>query len=530
MRTIIEKAKKEKFPLYAAFLDLRKAYDSVNRKMLWDKLESLGLDDRSIDILKSLYRNNTRQIKIGRDTTKPLRCTRGVRQGCPLSPTLFALFTQDLPDTLSQKTQGVPLGDTRVNIICYADDIMLVAQNKEDLNQQIDTVITEIEKRDLEINFDKSAIMIMNEERITENTKGNTNDKQWEIKTKIRRHSQTAKIKIKIVEEYKYLGIILHNKEGFKQHREKKTGTLRMKLGMMKARCGQTEDRLMTGRAMWSSMMTKNATFGANVIPTTKTWRTQLDRIHWQAGRWIVGASQNTSHERIAKELGWASLETEINIGKLCYLARAMKMEESRWPKIALRDMQRRGAQYTYIKEMQGLKLKYNIPHSIITVQNHGYNIRRHIKHIESTKNPNPNTNTQECQHQGPTPEHKNKYLGTYKSKLWLRRARTHDWWNLLGGPQRKTCPICSTQTNCIINHIIKSEGHCGKENQSQNEIECESLWNGSEEDQRKINGWIREWVETRKKDSNRLREVQPTQQEPDNTTGNTQHPTPIII
>lgn len=192
--------------------------------------------------------------------------------------------------------------------------------------------------------------------------------------------------------------------------------------------------------------------------------------------------------------------------------------------------MQRRGAQYTYIKEMQGLKLKYNIPHSIITVQNHGYNIRRHIKHIESTKNPNPNTNTQECQHQGPTPEHKNKYLGTYKSKLWLRRARTHDWWNLLGGPQRKTCPICSTQTNCIINHIIKSEGHCGKENQSQNEIECESLWNGSEEDQRKINGWIREWVETRKKDSNRLREVQPTQQEPDNTTGNTQHPTPIII
>ena len=187
-------------------------------------------------------------------------------------------------------------------------------------------------------------------------------------------------------------------------------------------------------------MMIKNAIFGVNVIPTAKTWRSQLDRIHWQAGRWIVGVSKNTSRERVAKELGWVPIETEMNIAKICYLARVIKMEESRWPKIALRDIQRRGSQYTYVMEMKGLKLKYNIPHSIIMVQNHGINIRRHFIHIESTKTPNPYT--QECQHQGPTPGHKNKYLGTYLSKLWLRRARTHDWWNLLGSSQRKTCPI----------------------------------------------------------------------------------------
>ena len=144
VRTIMEKSKKEKFPLYAAFLDLRKAYDSVNREMLWDKLESLGLDSRSIGILKSLYRNNTRQIKIGMDTTKLLRCTRGVRQGCPLWPTLF---TQDLPDTLSQNTQGVPLGGTRVNIVCYAIGVVRVPPRKDILEEDRKKYIQQLYRR-----------------------------------------------------------------------------------------------------------------------------------------------------------------------------------------------------------------------------------------------------------------------------------------------------------------------------------------------------------------------------------------------
>ena len=68
---------------------------------------------------------------------------------------------------------------------------------------------------------------------------------------------------------------------------------------------------------------------------------------------------------------------------------------------------------------MQGIKLKYNIPHSIIMVQNHGFNIRKHFKYIEATKKNIPNT--QECQHQGSMPGYKNKNLGTYILKQWLR-------------------------------------------------------------------------------------------------------------
>ena len=206
-----------------------------------------------------------------------------------------------------------------------------------------------------------------------------------------------------------------------------------------------------------------------------------------EAGRWIVGVSKNTSHERVAKELGWQSIETEKDIAKLCYQARIMKMEKHRWPNIALTDMQRRGSQYGYIKEIQGIKLRYDIPQDILRVQNHGFNIRRHIRQHQITQATN--SNTQECQHQGPTPGYmKSRYLGTYPSKLWLRRARTHDWWNILGNFQRRTCPVCSTPTGCIINHIIQSEGQCGKDKPPQNGMECDSIWNGDEEDQRKIN------------------------------------------
>ena len=87
---------------------------------------------------------------------------------------------------------------------------------------------------------------------------------------KIRKTNGNTLGEIRIVEEYRYLGVTLHTKNLFKSHREKKANTVKLKLGILKARCGQAEDRTLTGKAMWSGMITKGTLFGSNVIDTPK--------------------------------------------------------------------------------------------------------------------------------------------------------------------------------------------------------------------------------------------------------------------
>ena len=66
-----------------------------------------------------------------RGCTQQIQCDKGVRQGCPLSPTLFALYTNDLMSELSGF--GVKLVNQSVKGLMYADDVALIAESGADL-------------------------------------------------------------------------------------------------------------------------------------------------------------------------------------------------------------------------------------------------------------------------------------------------------------------------------------------------------------------------------------------------------------
>ena len=74
--------------LYAAFLDLEKAYDTVGRAGLWEALTQYGVKGR---ILESCTRIVKLQ-KVGEEITDWFEVQKGVRQGCPMSPLLFNIY------------------------------------------------------------------------------------------------------------------------------------------------------------------------------------------------------------------------------------------------------------------------------------------------------------------------------------------------------------------------------------------------------------------------------------------------------
>ena len=85
-----------KKPLYVCFLDLKKAFDTVNRNLLFQKLCSVGIRGKMLRVIQNLFSDNPANILVDGFLSLEFVTNRGVLQGSKLGPILFNLFINDL--------------------------------------------------------------------------------------------------------------------------------------------------------------------------------------------------------------------------------------------------------------------------------------------------------------------------------------------------------------------------------------------------------------------------------------------------
>ncbi|VDO61486.1 unnamed protein product [Schistosoma margrebowiei] len=116
------------------FLDLKAAFDSVDREILWQYLSLKGVPQKYINLVKALYLNTTSRVRAYGELSSTFAASSGVRQSCPLSPFLFNFIIDLLMEITFSSTefsgidllQGGPLIDLE-----YADDIVLFGENAD---------------------------------------------------------------------------------------------------------------------------------------------------------------------------------------------------------------------------------------------------------------------------------------------------------------------------------------------------------------------------------------------------------------
>ena len=162
LQQIIEKYLENGKPIYALFLDYSKAFDSVSHIGLWKILKKLNTPSHIIQLFQSLYEDCTAVVRLNCGTTDDININRGVRQGCPASPILFNLYTEQIVrESADRCEQGLKVSGKLINNLRYADDTVLLAESQEGLQELADTVNGAGVKRDLHLNIKKTKAMVI---------------------------------------------------------------------------------------------------------------------------------------------------------------------------------------------------------------------------------------------------------------------------------------------------------------------------------------------------------------------------------
>ena len=146
--------------VHCAFIDMTKAFDKLNVNFLILKLKSKNLPKSVIKIIERMYLDTNVRIKFNGVTSDEWRVGNGVRQGGILSPYLFNFYINDIIEEISNLDVGCSLGMEKMNLICYADDIVLISPSANGLQYLIDRISSLLIQHGMVINVGKSSYIV----------------------------------------------------------------------------------------------------------------------------------------------------------------------------------------------------------------------------------------------------------------------------------------------------------------------------------------------------------------------------------
>ena len=342
LRQIQEKAREQNKPLYMLFIDLTKAFDTVNREALWHVLSKVGVPDNLKNIIMSLHDGMKARVVLNGKTSSCFNVSNGTKQGCVLAPVLFAIFfAVMLMYAFPDSSFGIPLTYrytgglfnnqrlkaktltimTKILDLLFADDCALVTHSLIEMQEVADAFSASCSAFGLTISTKKTELVF----QPPPNYSG--------ILHPI---IEINNVKINTTEKFTYLGSTVTNKALLNEE-------IIARISKASSRFGRLRDKLWNKHEI--SLPTKIMVYKAVVIPTllygSEAWTPykvmikKLDSFHMRCLRQICRIKwfDKVTNVEVLQKCNIPGIESFLIKNQLRWVGHVVRMPEDRAPK-----------------------------------------------------------------------------------------------------------------------------------------------------------------------------------------------------
>ena len=298
--------------LYVSFIDFSKAFDMVNRIILFYKLISGGWKGRVIDTFRSLYGKTHFRVKRNWKLSSPVDSNLGVNQGGISSGLMFRKYMSDLSTYLSKEV-GIVISNEIIAHILWADDLILFSDSPTGLQKQLNGLLKFCSNNKIIVNETKTKTMCFG------------TDEPFNVYF-------NGKL-IEQVHQYKYLGVLVRSVNRLNQdifadnYRVISDKSRKAAFGLNK-KLKYIQNLPPSIRFdMFDTLVRPVFTYGSDVWGMSKSGQGALDKVFLHYARCTLGVKATTCNVIVYGECGKYPPSIFCQVNVLCYLHRLLTLQ-----------------------------------------------------------------------------------------------------------------------------------------------------------------------------------------------------------
>lgn len=301
LKEVWSSRRERQLPTYAAFLDVKSAYDRVWRPGLWHQLYELGVRGKAWRMMRAMYERMRRVALVDGQRTAEFPVEVGVSQGSVLSPFLYSVFIDGLIRRLkSDPSLGVQIAGEQLVGLLYADDIVLLAPDPAVLQRMLDVTSQYAHQWRFHFNGRKSQIVGQGSEQQLAAARL----VQWKL----------GGHELAVVPEYKYLGMECGLRPDRGPHNSFSTRLVHAAThrahDLLLAGCEMDELDARCSSRLWKTLCRPILEYGSEVWKPNQGQSKETEQVQGWFARRVLGCSPSTPAVFATSELGLRSLES----------------------------------------------------------------------------------------------------------------------------------------------------------------------------------------------------------------------------